>query len=43
MDKTGRDQVLARLRGEGLSIRQFARLTGINRGIVLAAGKQPKP
>jgi hypothetical protein len=28
---------------EGLSIRQLARPTGINRDIVLAAGKRPKP
>jgi REP element-mobilizing transposase RayT len=43
MDKAARDQALARLKKEGLSIRQLARLTGINRGIVLSAGKQPSP
>jgi REP element-mobilizing transposase RayT len=40
MDKDERNQVLVHLKSEGLSIRQLARLTGINRGIVLDAGKQ---
>jgi REP element-mobilizing transposase RayT len=43
MDKDERDHALAHLKEAGLSIRQLARLTGINRGIVLAAGKRPKP
>jgi hypothetical protein len=42
-DKDERNQVFARLKSEGLSIRQLARLTGINRGIVLDAGKRPRP
>jgi REP element-mobilizing transposase RayT len=40
MDKTERDRVLALLKKEGLSIRQISRLTEINRGIVLKAGRQ---
>ena len=32
-----RNQVLHQLKEEGLSVRQIARLTGINRGVVLNA------
>jgi hypothetical protein len=42
MDKDGHDHALARLRGEGLSMQQLARLTGISCGIMLVAGKQPR-
>jgi REP element-mobilizing transposase RayT len=38
-DKGERDKILALLKKEGLSIRQISRLTGVNRGIVLKAGK----
>jgi len=36
-DKASRDQILARLKRAGFSIRQISRLTGINRGIVQRA------
>ena len=37
LEKEARNKVIASLRKKGLSIRQIARLTGINRGIVEAA------
>jgi lambda repressor-like predicted transcriptional regulator len=37
MDKDRRDEVLALLKKEGLSIRQISRLTEINRGIIQKA------
>jgi len=37
LDRADRDQILARLKAEGLTIRQLSRLTGINRGIVQKA------
>jgi REP element-mobilizing transposase RayT len=37
LDKASRDQTLARLKGEGFTVRQLSRLTGINRGIVQKA------
>ena len=33
-ERSERDQVLLVLKREGLSVRQIARLTGLNRGIV---------
>ena len=39
-DKKQRNQVLASLKNAGLSIRQIARLTGINRGVVQKAREQ---
>jgi lambda repressor-like predicted transcriptional regulator len=38
-EKDEHEKILALLKKEGLSIRQISRLTGINRGIVLRAGK----
>jgi REP element-mobilizing transposase RayT len=38
-EKDERNRVLALLKKKGLSVRQIARLTGINRSIVLKAGK----
>jgi REP element-mobilizing transposase RayT len=38
-DRQERNQALAMLKSQGLSIRQISRLTGINRSIVLKAGK----
>ena len=37
LDKIARDKYLSELKQEGLSVRQIARLTGINRGVVLKA------
>jgi putative transposase len=37
LDKITRDKYLGELKQEGLSVRQIARLTGINRGVVLKA------
>jgi len=37
LEKTGRNQVLKKLKDEGLSIRRLERLTGINRGIIQKA------
>jgi REP element-mobilizing transposase RayT len=34
MEKDERDRVLTRLRGEGISIRQLSRLTGISKGVI---------
>ncbi|MDR2036116.1 MAG: transposase [Coriobacteriales bacterium] len=39
LGKEERDVILTRLKGDGLSIRQLSRLTGINRSVVLEAGK----
>jgi REP element-mobilizing transposase RayT len=38
-DREQRNRTLVLLKREGLSIRQLSRLTGINRGVVLKAGK----
>ena len=37
LHKADRDQILVRLKAEGLTIRQLSRLTGINRGIIQKA------
>jgi REP element-mobilizing transposase RayT len=38
-EKVERDRILSTLKSKGLSVRQISRLTGINRGVVLKAGK----
>ena len=38
MPRQQRDEVLAILKGKGISVRQLERLTGINRGIIQKAG-----
>ena len=47
LDEARRDEVLAELRRQGLTIRQLARLTGLNRGVVARAGqavtREPSP
>jgi len=37
IDRNTRDDYLRQLKQKGLSVRQIARLTGINRGVVLKA------
>jgi REP element-mobilizing transposase RayT len=39
IDKTERNRLLALLKGNGITIRQLSRLTGINRNIIQKAGK----
>lgn len=41
LDKARRDDIIARLKAAGLTIRQISRLTGINRGIVQKARSAP--
>ena len=37
LDKIERDKILCKIKCEGISIRQLARLTGLNRGVILNA------